>query len=78
MKRLLLILFVFVVIVAVAGLYQGWFTVTNPGSGNQGSKTNINLEIDRDRMREDAKVLSTKAKELKENVMGSNPRTDDN
>ncbi len=76
MKRLFIILFVLAVIVMAVGLYQGWFTVSFP-EGKQGSKTNVNLEIDSGKIRQDAEGLSTKAKHLKENVTGGSQETQD-
>lgn len=75
MTRLLIVLFVFVVIFVATGLYRGWFTVSSPDD-KQGSKTNINLEIDGGKMKEDAGALSTKAKEMTDNVTGSNRGAD--
>ncbi len=70
MKRFLIILLLFVGIVSAIGLYQGWFKFSKAG-GDQGSKTNLNLEIDRGKMREDAAALSSKAKELTDNFTDS-------
>lgn len=67
MKRLLITLLVLVVLFVGAGFYQGWFTVSRR-DGEQGGKTNVNLEIDSGKFRQDAEALSTKAKEIKENV----------
>lgn len=75
-KRLLIILFVFAVVIVAAGLYQGWFTLSSP-ERKQGGKTNVNLEIDAGKFRQDAEALSTKAKEIKENVTGSNQGAED-
>lgn len=75
MRRIFLILFAIFVLVVSAGLYQGWFTVSSRG-GNQGGKTNFNLEIDSGKMKEDANSLSTRAKELTDNVTEDN-RVDD-
>lgn len=75
MTKLLFILIVIILIVVAIGLYQGWFVVTGPGN-NQDSKTNLNLEIDSGKMREDAEGLSNKAKDLTQEVTGSKKGTD--
>lgn len=61
MKRLLIIMFLFFVVIVAVGFYQNWLTVSNPG-GNEGNKTNISLEIDSGKMRQDADALRTRAK----------------
>jgi hypothetical protein len=61
MKRLLIIVFVLLVVIVVGGFYQKWFTVSNPG-GSEGNKTNINLEIDSGKMKQDADSLRTHEK----------------
>lgn len=76
MKQLLIVLVVCVVIVMAVGIYQGWFTLSSL-NGKQGSKTNINLEIDRGKMKEDADALSTKAKKLTDNVTGNDKQVDE-
>jgi hypothetical protein len=75
MKRLILTLIVIALIVVAIGLYQGWFVVTSPGN-NQDSKTNLNLEIDSGKMREDAEGLSKKAKGPTQDVTGSKKDTE--
>jgi len=68
MKPLVFILLVVVVVIAAIGFYQGWFTFSS--STNQGNKSNINLEVDGDKIREDADAVSKKASELTERVTG--------
>ncbi len=76
MNRLLAILFVLVLIIVGVGFYQGWFTLSSR-EPEQGNQININLEIDKDKMKEDADSLKNKAKDLTDNVTGSDQETDD-
>ncbi len=69
MKNLVFILLVVVVVIAAVGFYQGWFNFSS-SSSNQGNKSNINLEVDGDKIREDADAVSKKAAELTERVTG--------
>lgn len=76
MKTLLGILFVLVLVAVGFGFYRGWFTVSSSET-NQGNKVNLNLELDPDKMREDADEVTMKAKELTGNVTGGNTAPDD-
>ncbi len=69
MKTLFTILFLVIVVAVGIGFYRGWFTVTNPAS-NQQNKTNINLEVDGNKMNDDAEAIKRKAGELKDNITG--------
>ena len=75
MKQILTILFVLVVVVVAVGFYQGWFNLTSSNT-NQGNKSNINLEVDGDKMREDADAVSKKAGEISDRVTGGNDASD--
>ena len=76
MKRLLTILFVLALVIVGVGFYQGWFTLSSP-EPDQGNQININLEIDKDKMKEDADSLKNKAKDLTDNVTGRDQETVD-
>ncbi|MFO1006740.1 MAG: hypothetical protein U0929_12340 [Planctomycetaceae bacterium] len=57
MKRLVLILILGVVIVGLVGFQRGWFTLTSTRSTN-GGNVDINLNIDSDKAKSDAKQMS--------------------
>jgi hypothetical protein len=76
MKRLLIILFCLALIVVGIGFYQGWFTITSPAT-EKGNKVNINLEFDRDKVKEDVESMSTRAKNLTDRVTGDQQTPDD-
>ncbi len=57
MKKLLVYMAVFVVIVAGLGFYRGWFTMsTTTETGN--NRVEVNLTVDPDKARDDAEELT--------------------
>ena len=66
MKKMTLfkVLVVLVLCVVGVGFYQGWFVLTNHGGGEEGNKVEVNLTVDPDKAKEDAKAVEAKAREL--------------
>jgi len=69
MKSVFIVLSVLAVLVVAVGFYQGWFNFSS-STTNSGNKSNINLEIDGSKMRQDADAVKAKAAEVTENVTG--------
>ena len=61
MRKFLGTLVVVVLIVAGVGFYRGWFGVS---TYDQPGETNVELKIDKERIQQDAKAASKKAREL--------------
>jgi hypothetical protein len=71
LKAVLALLFVLIAV----GFYRGWFAVSSRGRDARGSKVNINLTVDRDKVQEDAETVKNKAAqfagEVSEEVKGT-------
>ena len=61
MRKFLGTLVILAVIVAGVGFYRGWFGVT---TDDQPGETNVELKIDKERIKQDAETASEKAREL--------------
>lgn len=59
MNKVLRVLLVLALVAAVIGYFRNWYTVTRV---NDEQKTNINISIDRQRIREDLDLAAEKAK----------------
>jgi hypothetical protein len=46
------------------GFYRGWFTLSSPSRDTDTNKVNVNLQVDRDKMKEDAETVKKKTTEL--------------
>ena len=63
MKRSFAFLLVFIVCVAAVGFYRGWFTLSSkPEAGS--NKVDVNLTMDRDKMKQDAETVKEKTTEF--------------
>ena len=70
MKNLFLTLLVLAVLVISVGFYRGWFTVSSPDAELGSHKVDVNLSMDPDKMKDDAKAVKTKITDLTDNVAG--------
>ncbi len=73
MNRFLVVLFLIVICLAGVGLYRGWFTAETNSSDR---KPNVNLSVDRDKIKEDINSLKNKngsAAEKKDPLVPSVP-----
>jgi hypothetical protein len=61
MNRLLVVVLLLAVGVVALGIYQGWFTFS---SNNSDDKANVNIKIDKDKMREDEKKAVNELQDL--------------
>ena len=65
MRKLIGSIIIIAAIVAAAGLYLGWFSVS---SNEQPGETNVNLRIDKDKIKQDTRKAGEKAKEVGEKL----------
>ncbi len=61
MRKFLGTILILALIVGGLGIYRGWFSMA---TSEQPGKTNIEIKIDKDRIKEDAEAAKNKAKEL--------------
>jgi uncharacterized protein YxeA len=63
MKRILFVLVLLVAATVAVGFYMGWFTMT---TGTADGKTNVNVTVDKDKIKADEQRAKDKAKEIGE------------
>lgn len=61
MRKFLGTLVILAMIVVAVGFYRGWFGVS---AEDQPGQTNVELKIDKNRIKQDAEAASEKAREL--------------
>ncbi len=61
MSRLLVVFLLLVAGVVALGIYQGWFTFT---SNNTDDKANINIKVDKEKIKEDENKAAKKVQDL--------------
>ena len=76
MKKLFAVLFVLALLVIALGFYRGWFVLSSRDT-DEGNKVNVNLAVDKDKMKEDAKAVKKKTTELTDKVTDGEKNTDD-
>ena len=72
MRKFLGTLVILIVIVAVVGFFRGWFNIS---TSNQPGNTNIELQIDKDKIKEDAEKVKEKAEGLASELEGGGSET---
>ena len=81
MKKLSAVLIVLVLLVVGVGFYRGWFTLSSPAAPGS-DKVNVNLTMDKGKIKEDAESVKNKATELTgkvtEQVQGSGSQVNEN
>ena len=77
MKKLLKLLAVVAVLIVAVGFYRGWFTWSSPKANDGSDNVNLNLTMDADKIREDAKTVKKKSAELTDNVTGGEKSSED-
>lgn len=63
MRKLIGTLTILAVIIVGVGFYRGWFGVA---ADDQGGKTNVEISVDKQKIKDDAKAAKEKAKEIVE------------
>lgn len=70
MKKLFAVLTVLVLVVIGIGFYRGWFALSSSEAEKGNTKVNVNLTVDREKMREDAQAAKKRTTEFADNVIG--------
>lgn len=63
MRKLCSLVIVLAVIAVGVGFYRGWFALSS-SRYVEGHKTNVNLTVDEDKMKQDGEKLKEKTREL--------------
>ena len=63
MNKLGAVLVILVVVVVGPGFYRGWFVVSS-GHDSASNKVDVNLTLDRDKVKQDAGKVKSKVREL--------------
>jgi hypothetical protein len=63
MRSLIKLVVVLAICLAGIGLYRGWFSLSNSNPGTEDNKVNINVSVDKDKMKSDVKRAEEKVKE---------------
>ena len=74
MKKLLGVLLGLVIVLGAVGFFRGWFSVS---SMDEGTDTNINLRIHKERIKEDADLAREKAGELGNRISGDSEEAEE-
>ena len=64
MKRLRAVLIAMKILVVCLGFYRGWFAFSRSAPDTGSSKVSITLDANPDKMKEDAKIVTARAKQL--------------
>jgi major membrane immunogen (membrane-anchored lipoprotein) len=64
MKKLTFVLTVLVILVVGVGFSRGWFALSNQSQDTESNKTDINLTVDRGKVKEDVQEMKDKTAEL--------------
>jgi plastocyanin domain-containing protein len=63
MRSLIKLSAVLVICFIGIGFYQGWFSLSSPNSESESNKANINVSVDKGKMRSDIKTAGGKVRE---------------
>ena len=64
MKKLSVMLFAIAILVVALGIYRGWFAFSRSAPDTGSNKVSVTLDADPDKMKEDAKIVTDRAKQL--------------
>lgn len=70
---LLKVFFVLVLCVVGVGFYRGWFVVGSEGGDDESGRVELNLTMDPEKAKDDARALETKAREMTGNASEEPP-----
>jgi hypothetical protein len=63
MRSLIKLLVVLLICLAGIGLYRGWFSFSSHSPDTEGDKVNVNMSVDKGKMKSDVKKAKEKVKE---------------
>jgi hypothetical protein len=70
MLSLLKLLAVLLICLVGIGFYLGWFSLSNPSPDTEGNKVNINVSVDKGKIKSDVKKAEQKVEEKVEKFEG--------
>lgn len=63
MRSLVKLLVVFLICLVGIGLYRGWFSLSRSNPDTEGNKVNVNVSVDKAKMKSDIRKVEGKVKE---------------
>jgi hypothetical protein len=63
-KKLSFVLIVIVILAVGLGFYRGWFAMSSRSADAESDKVDVNLTVDRSKVKQDAQEVKDKTKEL--------------
>lgn len=63
MRSLIKVLVVLLICLVGIGFYRGWFSFSSPNSGAEGNKVDVNVSVDKGKMKSDVKKAEEKIQE---------------
>jgi hypothetical protein len=63
MRSLIKLAIVLLICLVAIGFYRGWFSFSSPTTDAQGDKVNVNMSMDKDKIKSDVKKAEEKVKE---------------
>jgi len=76
MRLVLKLLVVSAICFVGIGFYLGWFSLTKPSTDAEGNKMNVNVSVDKDKMKSDVKSAEKKIKEEIREIKGKGKATE--
>lgn len=70
MRSLIKLVVVLLICLVGIGFYRGWFSLSNAGPDTEGNKVNVNMSVDKGKMKSDVKKAEEKVKEGIEKLEG--------
>ena len=70
MRSLIKVLVVLLICLAGIGFYRGWFSFSKPNADTEGNKVNVNMSVDKGKMKSDVKRAEEKIKEEVKEIKG--------
>jgi len=70
MKKLSLVLIGLLILVVGLGFYRGWFALSSQSRDAESNKVDINLTVDRAKVKKDVEEVKDKTKELANKTTG--------
>jgi hypothetical protein len=76
MRKLTLLKVLVVLMLCVVGLgfYQGWIVLSSQRDSGETNAVDVNLKLDADKVKEDAKAVEARVRDLTDTAAGETPR----
>jgi len=70
MRSLMKLLVLLLICLVAIGFYRGWFSLTSPNPNTDGNKVNVNVSVDKGKMKSDVQKAKEKVKEEVKSLEG--------